>query len=87
MEVKIDNVGGFAGRLPLLMRSWGFGAVPFSGNEKTDVWVRATVRLVNNNGVAWMVTHEHVSVSFRMDGSYNAAIDRSRDGRKVKSSA
>jgi ketosteroid isomerase-like protein len=42
--------------------------------EKTDVWVRATVCCRKING-KWMVTHEHVSVPFYMDGSYRAAVD------------
>jgi ketosteroid isomerase-like protein len=45
-----------------------------SDGEKTDVWVRATVccRKIDSK---WMVTHEHVSVPFYMDGSYRAAVD------------
>jgi ketosteroid isomerase-like protein len=42
--------------------------------EKTDVWVRATVCCRKIEG-KWMVTHEHVSVPFYMDGSYRAAVD------------
>ncbi len=45
-----------------------------TSGEQTDVWVRATICFVKNNGT-WMVTHEHVSVPFYMDGSYKAAID------------
>ncbi len=45
-----------------------------TGGEKDDVWIRATVcfRKVNGN---WMITHEHFSVPFYMDGSYRAAVD------------
>jgi len=42
--------------------------------EKTDVWVRATVGLRKIGG-EWLVTHEHSSVPFYMDGSYRAAVD------------
>jgi PhnB protein len=42
--------------------------------EETDVWTRATVCLCKIEG-KWMVTHEHVSVPFYMDGSDRAALD------------
>ena len=42
--------------------------------EETDVWVRATVCYRKVDG-KWMVTHEHASVPFYMDGSYRAAVD------------
>lgn len=45
-----------------------------TGGEETDVWVRATVCLRKIDG-KWMVTHEHFSVPFYMDGSYRAAVD------------
>jgi ketosteroid isomerase-like protein len=45
-----------------------------TNGEQTDVCVRATVCYIKNNG-KWMVTHEHVSVPFYMDGSYKAAVD------------
>jgi uncharacterized protein (TIGR02246 family) len=45
-----------------------------TNGEKTDVWVRATVCCRRIDG-KWMVTHEHVSVPFYMDGSYKAAVD------------
>jgi PhnB protein len=37
-------------------------------------WVRATVGYERTDG-KWLVTHEHVSVPFHMDGSFRAAID------------
>ena len=43
-------------------------------DEKTDVWVRATVCLRKIAG-DWKIVHEHQSVPFYMDGSYRAAID------------
>jgi len=42
--------------------------------EETDVWVRATVGFRKVEG-KWLVTHEHVSVPFYMDGSNRAAVD------------
>jgi uncharacterized protein (TIGR02246 family) len=45
-----------------------------TSDEETDVWVRATVGYRKING-RWMITHEHVSVPFYMDGSYRAAVD------------
>jgi len=45
-----------------------------TSGEKTDVWVRATVSFRKIDG-KWLVTHEHTSVPFYMDGSYKAAID------------
>jgi uncharacterized protein (TIGR02246 family) len=42
--------------------------------EETDVWVRATVGLRKIDG-KWMITHEHTSVPFYMDGSYKATVD------------
>ncbi len=45
-----------------------------TSGENTDVWVRATIgfRKIGGN---WMITHEHFSVPFYMDGSARAAID------------
>jgi len=45
-----------------------------ANGEKTDTWVRATVCYRKIDGT-WMVTHEHVSVPFYMDGTYRAAVD------------
>jgi uncharacterized protein (TIGR02246 family) len=43
-------------------------------NEKTDVWVRATVCFRKIRG-KWKIVHEHQSVPFYMDGSDRAALD------------
>ena len=45
-----------------------------TGGEQTDVWLRATVGFRKLGG-RWLVTHEHVSVPFYMDGSNKAAVD------------
>jgi len=37
-------------------------------------WMRATIGLRKSGG-EWLITHEHTSVPFYMDGSYRAAID------------
>jgi PhnB protein len=42
--------------------------------EQADVWIRATVVYRKTDG-RWLVTHEHESVPFYMDGSYKAAVD------------
>jgi ketosteroid isomerase-like protein len=51
-----------------------------TSGEETDVWVRATVGYLWTNG-NWMITHEHVSVPFYMDGSYRAAVDLKPDAK------
>jgi uncharacterized protein (TIGR02246 family) len=43
-------------------------------DEKTDVWVRATVCCRKIDG-KWKIVHEHQSVPFYMDGSFRAAVD------------
>jgi uncharacterized protein (TIGR02246 family) len=45
-----------------------------TNGEQTDVWVRVTACRRKING-KWLITHEHVSVPFYMDGSYKAAVD------------
>lgn len=48
--------------------------------EETDVWVRATEGFRKIDG-KWLVTHEHVSVPFYMDGSNRAAVDLKPTGK------
>jgi uncharacterized protein (TIGR02246 family) len=45
-----------------------------TNGEETDVWVRVTACLRRIEG-KWLITHEHASVPFYMDGSYKAAVD------------
>jgi ketosteroid isomerase-like protein len=45
-----------------------------TSGEMTSVWVRTTICLRKINGV-WLISHEHQSVPFYMDGSYKAAVD------------
>jgi PhnB protein len=50
--------------------------------EQTQIWVRVTAGFRKIDG-RWMVTHEHVSTPFYMDGSLRAAVDLSPgDGSK-----
>jgi ketosteroid isomerase-like protein len=43
-------------------------------SEDTDIWVRETIGLRKIDG-RWLITHEHESVPFYMDGSNRAAVD------------
>jgi len=45
-----------------------------TNGEEMDVWVRATVCYSRIAG-EWVITHEHTSVPFYMDGSDRAALD------------
>lgn len=45
-----------------------------TNDEDTDVWVRVTI-CCQKSGGKWLITHEHASVPFYMDGSYRAAVD------------
>jgi ketosteroid isomerase-like protein len=49
-------------------------ATPKGGAEGFTLWFRATVGLRKIDG-HWLVTHEHESVPFEMDGSFRASID------------
>lgn len=42
--------------------------------QKNEHWVRVTICFRKTDG-QWLVTHEHVSVPFYMDGSFRAALD------------
>jgi uncharacterized protein (TIGR02246 family) len=45
-----------------------------TNGQKNDHWVRVTIGFRKIDG-KWLVTHEHVSVPFYMDGSLRAALD------------
>lgn len=49
-------------------------AVPVGYPEGFSMWMRTTVGLRRRDG-RWLVTHEHQSVPFHMDGSFLAATD------------
>lgn len=42
--------------------------------QELDMWFRQTLGLRKSDG-EWMITHEHESVPFYMDGSARAAVD------------
>jgi uncharacterized protein (TIGR02246 family) len=44
------------------------------GGEAQDIWFRATMCFRRVDG-RWLITHDHTSVPFHMDGSYRAAVD------------
>jgi ketosteroid isomerase-like protein len=48
-------------------------ATPVSGTESFSLWFRATLGLRKIDGV-WLVVHEHQSVPFEMDGSFQASL-------------
>lgn len=45
-----------------------------NGEPSADLWFRETMGLRQIDG-QWRITHEHESVPFKMDGSFQAAID------------
>jgi ketosteroid isomerase-like protein len=49
-------------------------AVPKGGTDPFTLWYRATLGLRRIDG-AWLITHEHTSVPFEMDGSFRASVD------------
>ena len=49
-------------------------ATPVGGSASFSLWFRATLGLRKVDG-RWLVTHEHESVPFEMDGTFRASID------------
>ena len=49
-------------------------ATPQGATEPFTLWYRVTVGLRRIDG-RWLITHEHASVPFYMDGSFKAAVD------------
>jgi ketosteroid isomerase-like protein len=49
-------------------------ATPRGSAEGFAMWFRATVCLRRSGG-SWLISHEHVSTPFYMDGSFRAAVD------------
>jgi len=49
-------------------------ATPKGMTEPFTLWYRATLGLRRIDG-RWLITHEHNSVPFLMDGSFKAALD------------
>ncbi|RSM40150.1 DUF4440 domain-containing protein [Actinoplanes sp. ATCC 53533] len=48
-------------------------ATPVGGTESFSLWFRVTLGLRRIDG-KWLVVHEHASVPFEMDGSFQAAV-------------
>lgn len=49
-------------------------AVPRGADEGFAMWFRSTVCLRKLDGT-WLITHEHTSTPFYMDGSFRSAVD------------
>lgn len=49
-------------------------ATPKGGDEPFTLWHRVTLGLTRTDG-QWLITHEHESVPFYMDGSFRASVD------------
>jgi ketosteroid isomerase-like protein len=48
-------------------------ATPLGETESFSLWMRVTLGLRKIDG-SWLVVHEHESVPFEMDGSFQAAV-------------
>lgn len=49
-------------------------ATPRGSSENFTLWFRMTLGLTRA-GTTWLITHEHVSTPFHMDGSFRTAVD------------
>jgi ketosteroid isomerase-like protein len=68
LEITADGDVAYATSIDCL------SATPKGMTESFRLWHRATVGLRKIDG-RWLVTHEHESVPFEMDGSFRASID------------
>ncbi|MFG2042926.1 YybH family protein [Dactylosporangium sp. NPDC048998] len=66
LEITTDGDVAFATSLDCLT------AVPRGSTEPFSLWFRVTLGLRRIDG-RWLVTHEHESVPFEMDGSFRAS--------------
>ena len=66
LEITTDGDVAFATSLDRLT------AVPRGSTESFSMWFRVTLGLRRVDG-RWLVTHEHESVPFEMDGSFRAS--------------
>jgi ketosteroid isomerase-like protein len=73
LEITTDGDVAFATSLDCLT------AVPKGSTEPFSLWFRVTVGLRRIDG-RWLVTHEHESVPFEMDGSFRASTDLTPTG-------
>ncbi|GAA3453056.1 YybH family protein [Dactylosporangium matsuzakiense] len=67
LEITTDGDVAFATSLDCL------SAVPRGAAERFTLWFRVTLGLRRIDG-RWLVTHEHESVPFEMDGSLRASV-------------
>ena len=68
LEITADGDVAFATSIDSM------SAVPKGAAEGFTMWFRATIGLRRIDG-RWLITHEHDSVPFQMDGSLRAAVD------------
>ena len=68
LEITQDGDVAFATSLKCL------SATPKGSTESFTLWYRATHALRRIDG-QWLITHEHESVPFEMDGSFAASIN------------
>ena len=68
LEVTAGGDVAFATSLDCLI------ATPKGAPEGFSLWFRSTLGLRRIDG-RWLITHEHESVPFEMDGSFKASLD------------
>ena len=68
LEITADGDVAFATSIDSM------SATPKGSSESFTLWYRVTLGLRRIDG-HWLVTHEHESVPFEMDGSGRAALD------------
>jgi ketosteroid isomerase-like protein len=68
LEVTTDGDVAFATSIDSLT------ATPRGATEPFTLWFRVTLGLRRLDG-RWLITHEHQSVPFHMDGTLRAAVD------------
>ena len=68
LEITADGAVAFATSIDSM------SATPKGTTDAFTLWYRVTLGLRRIDG-RWLVTHEHESVPFLMDGSFAAAID------------
>jgi ketosteroid isomerase-like protein len=67
LEITADGDVAFATSIDRL------SATPRGSSESFSLWFRVTLGLRRIDG-RWLVTHEHESVPFEMDGSFRASV-------------
>ncbi|MEU8241244.1 nuclear transport factor 2 family protein [Actinoplanes missouriensis] len=67
LEITVDGDVAFATSIDCL------SATPRGADEGFTLWFRVTLGLRRVGG-RWVVVHEHESVPFEMDGSFQAAV-------------